>query len=52
MKITPIQSISYIKNNHKNNHQRKNKKKNNLTSEDISVILDLEIEKRRDKDEH
>lgn len=43
MKVLPIQPISSLKNNQK--HKQENKRKNNLTKKDISVILDIELNK-------
>lgn len=42
MRVLPIQPISSLKNNQK--HKQENKK-NNLTKKDISVILDIELNK-------
>lgn len=43
MRVLPIQPISSLKNNQK--HRQENKRKNNLTKKDISVILDIELNK-------
>ena len=43
MRVLPIQPISSLKNNQK--HKQENKRKNNLTKKDISVILDIELNK-------